>query len=62
MRSFRFYIYFPKSEPGQLQTIYTTAWKPQRISYELMMMMKDAHVADNLRMIDQVQECVYVRK
>ena len=51
-------LIFPKSEPGQLQTVYATAWKTTKdITWEIVI-RRNAHAAVHLRMINQFQEYV----
>ena len=61
-------LIFPKSEPGQLQTIYATAWKTTKdIIWEItasiyiqeVVSRRNAHAAVHLRMINQFQESQY---
>ena len=56
------FLIFPKSEPGQLQTIYATAWKITKDIICEMVMIRNAHSAVYLGMINQFQEYVYLRK
>ena len=49
-------LIFPKSEPDQLQTLYTTAYKD--ITWEIVI-RRNAHAAVHLReLLNQFQDCV----
>ena len=54
-------LIFPKSAPGQLQTIYATAWKTIKDTIGEIVMRRNAHAAVHLRMINQFHERVYLR-
>ena len=58
---------FPSQNPANnymisLQTIYATAWKTTKGITREIVIRRNAHAAVHLRMINQFQECVYLRK
>ena len=55
-------LIFPKSEPGQLQTIYAAAWKIKKDIYLRIAKRGDAHATVHLRTINQFLKLVYLRK
>ena len=57
-------LIFPKSEPGQLQTIYATAWKIKKdIIWEIVIRGNAHHAAVHLRTINQFLKLVlFLRK
>ena len=55
-------LIFPKSEPGQLQKIYATAWKIKKNIIWEIEIRENAHSAIHLRTINQFLKLVYLRK
>ena len=53
-------LIFPKSEPGQLQTIYSTIWKIRKDIIRKVMIRGNAHAAVHLRMINQFLKLVFI--
>ena len=55
-------LIFPKSEPGQLQTIYATAWKIKKDIIWEIVIRGNAHATVHLRTINQFLKLVHLRK